>query len=177
MWTDYHPFVQKPHGQEFETNFIQRSSPHTQQDPPRCQSEASTLMLSHTENHRHRKAWATESERGLQEDCPSNLDVDLFAADQTTAPLGNMLSLAEAARLNADTHIVRQEALDSARTPMTLSLDTHVERPIKKARFEGGVDDKTKGELRIIERGNHSFPDPVDLGWCSLSKGKELFGL
>lgn len=172
-----HPFVQKPHGQEFETKYFQKSSSHTQQDPLHCQSEASTLALSRTQNHPHRKAWTTESERGLQEDCPSDLDVDVFAADQTTAPMGNMLSLAEAARLKADAHIVRQETPESVRTPMTLSIDTHIERPLKKARFEGGADDKTKSELRIVQRGNHSFPDPVDLGWCSISKGKELFRL
>lgn len=144
---------------------------------PSRQSEISTLALSQADNHLHHKPWDIESERGLQEDCQSNLDVDLFTADQTIAPLGNMLSLAEAARLKADAHIVRQENPDSAHTAMTLSLDTHVERPIKKARFEGDVDDKIRGELKLVQRGNRSFPDPVDLGWCSLSKGKELFGL
>ncbi|KIR74926.1 hypothetical protein I310_01200 [Cryptococcus deuterogattii CA1014] len=170
------PFVQKHHGKGFETKYIQRSSPQEHDMPPR-QSEVSTLALSQADNHLHQKAWDIESERGLQEDCQANLDVDLFTADQTIAPLGNMLSLAEAARLKADAHIVRQETPDSAHTAMTLSLDTHVERPIKKARFEGDVDDKTRGELKLVQRGNHSFPDPVDLGWCSLSKGKELFGL
>ncbi|KIR69390.1 hypothetical protein I314_00501, partial [Cryptococcus bacillisporus CA1873] len=170
------PFVQKHHGKGFETKYIQRSSPQNQ-DMPSRQSGVSTLALSQADNHLHQKAWDIESERGLQEDCQSNLDVDLFTADQTIAPLGNMLSLAEAARLKADAHIVRQETPDSAHTAMTLSLDTHVERPIKKTRFEGDVDDKIRGELKLVQKGNHSFPDPVDLGWCSLSKGKELFGL
>nr|XP_031860933.1 uncharacterized protein CI109_003660 [Kwoniella shandongensis]KAA5528005.1 hypothetical protein CI109_003660 [Kwoniella shandongensis] len=117
---------------------------------------------------------------------PHNSDddepTDPFSFDTTSAPWANMLSLAEAARLKADSHIVRDD--DGPGGPRgrkrtmggSFTEGTDRSRLLKKARAMNKTAEFSP-ELTINERGNHAFPDPIDLGWCTPERGHQLFDL
>ncbi|WRT64283.1 uncharacterized protein IL334_001214 [Kwoniella shivajii] len=84
--------------------------------------------------------------------------IDPLKSAYAAAPWANMLYLAEAARLKADSHdanLPRDEGRKKRR------LSTFVE----------------ESRVSLNERGNYGSPDPVDLGWCTLEKGRQLFDL
>ncbi|WWC58635.1 uncharacterized protein I303_101179 [Kwoniella dejecticola CBS 10117] len=107
--------------------------------------------------------------------------IDPLKSAYAAAPWANMLHLAEAARLKADHHIGGD--------------DDHTFRPkVISPRFEGAEetqkgsrkrqkttnakgDDRGAIHISLNERGHNGSPDPVDLGWCTLERGKQLFDI
>ncbi|WVQ82646.1 hypothetical protein IAT38_004778 [Cryptococcus sp. DSM 104549] len=107
--------------------------------------------------------------------------LDPFASDQAAAPWGSMLSLAEAARLKADSHIARDDdPTDTLRRRQSGLSHWEEEdpsgRPRKRARAMSRVA-ASPMELMINEKGNHVFPDPIHLGWCSEERARQLYDL
>ncbi|OCF41603.1 hypothetical protein I317_04615 [Kwoniella heveanensis CBS 569] len=105
--------------------------------------------------------------------------VDPLRPAHAAAPMANMLHLAEAARLKADSHVARDDVANEAVTVTSASYD-HLDasRPTKRARTRsGGVDHMVPAHGLLRERSKHLLGDPVDQQWCTEQQGKELFDL
>ncbi|WVR06008.1 hypothetical protein IAU60_003036 [Kwoniella sp. DSM 27419] len=111
---------------------------------------------------------AVASPSGSDDNEPS----DPLRPANASAPWANMLHLAEAARLKADSHIVKEDAVDDL---VTTPEDGRV---AKRPRTKSNVGDhRSPTHTSLLERGNHLTPDPVDLGWCTEQRGRELFDM
>ncbi|KAK6905849.1 hypothetical protein I203_106683 [Kwoniella mangroviensis CBS 8507] len=124
-------------------------------------------------HHPHRSR-AVPSPGPSDEDEP----IDPLKSAYAAAPWANMLHLAEAARLKADSHIGGDD--DQGFRPKVISprydvLDD-VQRARKRPRTLSAVgDDAPSVHISLNERGPNGSPDPVDLGWCTLEKGRQFF--
>jgi len=100
----------------------------------------------------------------------------------------NMLRLAEAARLKADGQLDTEPEFESEQTRQTAPAER--DRPLKRAGdtlFDYSIDGKRprRADEAIlkralpIQRGNltHQFQNPIELGFCTEEKGKQLFDL
>ncbi len=96
-------------------------------------------------------------------------------------PWDNMFSLAEAARLKQDGHLVREPKTHS----FDFATDDTPGGPRKKRKRNNtrtGMSEDEFLEMKRalpMQRGNqvHAFKDAIELGICSLDKGRELFDL
>nr|XP_019049377.1 hypothetical protein I302_03163 [Kwoniella bestiolae CBS 10118]OCF28307.1 hypothetical protein I302_03163 [Kwoniella bestiolae CBS 10118] len=111
---------------------------------------------------------------------PSDEDepIDPLKSAYAAAPWANMLHLAEAARLKADSHIGGDD--DQGFRPKVISPRYDIlddpQRARKRQRTMSMIgDDPSSIHISLNERGPNGSPDPVDLGWCTLEKGKQLF--
>ncbi|WVQ97571.1 hypothetical protein IAU59_004685 [Kwoniella sp. CBS 9459] len=112
---------------------------------------------------------------------PSEDDVraDPLKPAHAAAPWANMLHLAEAARLKADSHVAT-DGTSQETVVITAAPDEYPDgaRPAKRARARsGGLDQLSPAHGLIRERSKHLLGDPVDLQWCTEQEGKELFDL
>jgi hypothetical protein len=104
-----------------------------------------------------------------------------------TGPWRSMLSLVEAARLEADGHMVKDEQLSpharkaAGKKPKRHPFDFEESEDghANKKRRSNGDDTETMGYRTALpqQKGSHqhAFLDPVDLGFCTEQRGKELF--
>lgn len=101
-------------------------------------------------------------------------------------PWDNMFSLAEAARLKQDGHLVRE----NKGHPFDFAIGDHEDagtgarklRKKRKRKAQTGMSDDEFLEMKRalpMRKGNqvHAFKDVIELGICSLEKGKELYEL
>ncbi|WWC86390.1 uncharacterized protein L201_001266 [Kwoniella dendrophila CBS 6074] len=126
-------------------------------------------------------AWGAPPHPPRRADSPNISDeeesIDPLKSAYAAAPWANMLHLAEAARLKADYHIGGDEqGRPKVVSPAFETLDDPP-RARKRPRTKSGVDEKSPTHISLNGRGHHGSPDPVDLGWCTLEKGKHLFDL
>ncbi|KAK8866058.1 hypothetical protein IAR55_001209 [Kwoniella newhampshirensis] len=135
--------------------------------------------LAHTPKSRLMRTLTPQASPHVSED---EEGADPFSSDLSAAPWGNMLSLAEAARLKADSHIVRDDDDTGGRGRKRSMMGpipgdgSDRGRLFKKSRTMSNTLDRSP-ELTLNERGRHVFPDPVDLGWCAPERGRQLFDL
>jgi hypothetical protein len=117
---------------------------------------------------------------------PSDDEEEVEPLEQSvvTGPWRSMLSLAEAARLEADGHMVK----DDVPSPEAIKVaggkarshpfDFESDGPTKKKRRSNG-DPETMGFKVALpqQKGSHThaFLDPVDMGFCTEQRGRELF--
>ena len=115
-------------------------------------------------------------------------DIDLLAPSIVTAPWDKMLSLAEVARLRADGQIIRDDGQlaqnahdDGSRKTRNHPFDYGTPKePSKKRRRSGIGDDQAVFESPCLtpwQTHAHAVQDPVELGYCSLQRGRQLFDL
>ena len=115
-------------------------------------------------------------------------DSDPLIPGSVDAPWDKMLSLAEAARLKADGHMLEdpnqeEPAVESAKRKAASARGDHPfdysEPKRKKGRNRGAMTEEQTVNALPQTRGDHvhAFPDPVELGYCSEERGKELFDL
>ena len=94
-------------------------------------------------------------------------------------PWDNMFSLAEAARLKQDGHVLRRP-----KYPKSVYQDgSGADQPSRKRKkIQPGMSDDEHPEIKRtlpMQRGNqvHAYKDVIDLGICSAEEGRELFNL
>ena len=115
-------------------------------------------------------------------------DIDLLAPSVVTAPWDKMLSLAEVARLRADGQIFSDdgELPSHATDEETCRARTHPfdygtpKDHSRKRRRSGIGDEKPQPKLPALapwQSQSHASQDPVELGLCTLQRGKQLFDL
>ena len=115
-------------------------------------------------------------------------DIDLLAPSVVTAPWDKMLSLAEVARLRADGQIFPDDGqlLSNATDEETRQARNHPfdydtpKEDSRKRRRSGIGDHKTQPEIPSSspwQSHTHASQDPVELGLCTLQRGKQLFDL
>lgn len=89
----------------------------------------------------------------------------------------NMLSLAEAARLKADGHLEendrpprKRDARGREQMPFDFTVDAESRKRPRR-------DDGLRKSDPLLQRGNHvhAFKHPIELGFCSEAKGRQLF--
>ncbi|WVF70335.1 hypothetical protein IAT40_005125 [Kwoniella sp. CBS 6097] len=117
---------------------------------------------------------------GDDNDDNDNVRVDPLKPAHAAAPWANMLHLAEAARLKADSHVARDDASNEAVIVTSAPDDHHLDgtRPLKRARTRSeGVGQMSPAHGLLRERSKHLLGDPVDQQWCTEQQGKELFDL
>nr|XP_019014928.1 uncharacterized protein I206_01015 [Kwoniella pini CBS 10737]OCF53709.1 hypothetical protein I206_01015 [Kwoniella pini CBS 10737] len=114
---------------------------------------------------------------------PSDEDeaIDPLKSAYAAAPWANMLHLAEAARLKADHHIGGDD--DQTFRPKVVSprydSSEETQKGSRKRQKTNNAksDDRAAIHISLNERGHNGSPDPVDLGWCTLERGKQLFDI
>ncbi|RXK36515.1 hypothetical protein M231_06237 [Tremella mesenterica] len=110
----------------------------------------------------------------------SDDDSDPLDPSRAGAPWDNMLSLAEAARLKADGH--HDFNLDGDRDSTTGKRKVEAkiypfEPEAKRQKTAGSRPDNELKRALPLQQVNrvHAFKDPMDLGWCSEERGKQLY--
>ncbi|KAK4688416.1 hypothetical protein P7C73_g1692, partial [Tremellales sp. Uapishka_1] len=102
-------------------------------------------------------------------------DGDPLEPSAIQRPWESMLSLAEAARLNADRQPPNPERSSNPRESAVAShpFDFRVPSPTKRRR----TDDESRFSFHAPTDHRYVFPDIVDLGYCTEEKGKQLVDL
>lgn len=161
---------------------------HHHQQPPQPQLPAHappSFVAPAPPGPRHVAArWDPPAENASTAPGSDDEDEDPLNSNQLNAPFDNMLSLAEAARLKADGHMTDQPKPRSPvkRPPSHIPFDFGSPgHPNKKRRStRQGAELELGLEMPYpVERGDklHAFPDVVDLGYCSVEKGKQMVDL
>ena len=106
-------------------------------------------------------------------------ELDPLAAS-AIGPWDNMFSLAEAARLKQDGHLLREQKTLPFDYPPADGADTTKRR--KRRKTQAGMSDDELLEMKRalpMLRGNqeHAFKDAIEMGICSLEKGRELYDM
>lgn len=129
-----------------------------------------------------------ESQELRSSAAPADVESGLQSEDEEDEPMAphaviynNMLNLAEAARLKADGHLEQNDPLprkrDARGSDRRLPFDYTVDDDNGPRRKSARIDNRSAKLGLPLQRGSHvhAFKNPIELGFCSAERGKQLF--